>query len=55
MNAPDRFLTWRWETQEEEENRLTCIPDTKSANAATFILQKEDHTIGNLMRMYVIL
>ena len=51
MNAPDRFLTWRWENVEDEQNRLTYQPDTKSANAATFILEKEDHTIGNLVRM----
>jgi len=31
--------------------RLTITPDTKLPNAATFTLQKEDHTIGNMLRM----
>jgi DNA-directed RNA polymerase II subunit RPB11 len=26
-------------------------PDTKVANAGTFIIQREDHTVGNLVRM----
>lgn len=51
MNAPERFLTWRWEN-EADEKRLTYQPDTRLPNAATFVLAKEDHTIGNLMRMY---
>lgn len=52
MNAPERFLSWRWEN-EDDENRLTYQPDTRLPNAATFVLGKEDHTIGNLMRMSV--
>lgn len=52
MNAPERFLTWRWEN-ECDENRLIYEKDSKLPNAATFVLGKEDHTIGNLMRMYV--
>eukprot|EP01035_Chromulina_nebulosa_P056539 gene56539-77481_t len=51
MNAPDRFLTWRWENEEEEEReRLKYQSDSKKPNAGTFILGKEDHTIGNLLR-----
>ena len=53
MNAPERFLTWRWEN-EIDENRLTYQPDTRLPNAATFVLGKEDHTIGNLMRMQLL-
>jgi len=37
---------------------LTALPrrveyclDTKMANAATFVIQREDHTVGNLIRM----
>ena len=34
MNAPDRFLTWHWETEEEEERgRLNYVPDSKKPNA----------------------
>jgi DNA-directed RNA polymerase II subunit RPB11 len=50
MNAPERFNVWRWE-DEDSAKRLIYTPDTKVPNAGTFILGKEDHTIGNLMRM----
>tara|TARA_B110000091_G_C13479083_1_gene335381 strand:+ start:135 stop:578 length:444 start_codon:yes stop_codon:yes gene_type:complete len=54
-NAPDRFLTWRWEEEEDEEKyKLKYNPDSKRPNAGTFILQKEDHTIGNLLRMQLL-
>jgi DNA-directed RNA polymerase II subunit RPB11 len=26
-------------------------PDTKVANAGSFTIQREDHTVGNLVRM----
>jgi hypothetical protein len=50
MNAPERFTTWRWE-DEDEGQKLQYVPDTKTANSGMFILGKEDHTIGNLMRL----
>ena len=50
MNAPMRFLTWRWEDEEDEE-RLQYQPDTKRPNCGTFIMQKEDHTLGNVLRL----
>ena len=45
-----RFLTWRWEDSDDEK-KVLYVPDTKRPNAGTFILQKEDHTIGNLTRL----
>lgn len=78
MNAPDRFLTWRWEEEPEDENeenemdinqpppsnipgvtsgppkRLQYIKDSKRPNAGTFILGKEDHTLGNLFRLQLL-
>mmetsp|Transcript_34603 Transcript_34603/g.35286 ORF Transcript_34603/g.35286 Transcript_34603/m.35286 type:complete len:121 (+) Transcript_34603:47-409(+) len=53
MNAPERFNTWRWE-DEDNEKRLTYIPDTKVPNAGMFELGKEDHTIGNLIRIQLL-
>jgi DNA-directed RNA polymerase subunit L len=61
-NAPERFLTWRWaEDPPEDENigtedpnipkRLTYTKDSKKPNAGTFILSKQDHTLGNLLRV----
>lgn len=31
--------------------RAAFKPDTKVANAGTFTIQREDHTVGNLVRM----
>lgn len=53
MNAPERFNVWRWEDSSENDKRLVYSADTKSPNAGNFVLGKEDHTIGNLLRMYV--
>jgi len=52
-NAPDRFLAWRCEDESEAE-RLVYNPDSKKPNAGTFVMKKEDHTIGNLMRMQML-
>ena len=30
---------------------VAIIPDAKTPNTATFMISKEDHTIGNLLRM----
>jgi len=32
-------------------SRLTITPDTKIPNAATFKVEKEDHTLANMLRM----
>ena len=54
-NAPERFLQWRWEEEEEEElKKLAYTPDSKRPNGGTFVLQKEDHTLGNLIRMQLL-
>jgi len=52
-SGPERFLCWRWE-DESEEHRLTYQQDSKKPNAATFILHKEDHTLGNLIRLQLL-
>jgi DNA-directed RNA polymerase II subunit RPB11 len=77
MNAPDRFLTWRWEEEPDDETeesereanippsnvpgvtngpprRLQYVKDSKRIAAGTFILGKEDHTLGNLIRMQLL-
>jgi DNA-directed RNA polymerase II subunit RPB11 len=52
MNAPERFLTWRWEDDSDAlTKKVTYTPDTRLPNAGMFVLAKEDHTIGNLMRV----
>lgn len=52
-NAPERFLAWRWE-DEDDEVKLVYQPDSKKPNAGTFILGKEDHTLGNLLRVQLL-
>jgi hypothetical protein len=48
MNAPtlyDRFIV------PEGQRKVSFVPDTKVASAGTFTVQREDHTLGNLIRM----
>jgi DNA-directed RNA polymerase II subunit RPB11 len=50
MNAPtlyDRFIL------PEGQRKVTFVADTKVASAGTFTVQREDHTLGNLIRMCV--
>lgn len=47
-NAPDRFEKF---TLPEGVYKISHEKDTKVADAAKFTLEREDHTIGNLMRM----
>ena len=55
VNAPETYLTWRWEDEEEEQRqKLDYKPDQKKPNGGTFILRKEDHTLGNLIRIQLL-
>lgn len=33
---------------------MTITPDTKVPNAATLVIEREDHTLGNLLRMQLL-
>ncbi|XP_031744368.1 DNA-directed RNA polymerases II, IV and V subunit 11 isoform X2 [Cucumis sativus] len=44
------FLFWT-DVDFVEHCRVSYERDTKIMNAATFILEREDHTIGNILRM----
>ncbi|KAF8451512.1 DNA-directed RNA polymerase [Terfezia claveryi] len=46
-NAPDRFELF---ILGEGEQKVTMQPDTRSPNTAIFTFNKEDHTLGNLLR-----
>lgn len=35
----------------DDLKKVVYKPDTKVANAGTFVVQREDHTVGNLVRM----
>ena len=50
MNAPtlyDRFIV------PEGQRKVAFVAETKVASAGTFTVQREDHTLGNLIRMCV--
>ena len=48
MNQPSRAEKF---VLPDGVRKLTFTRDTKVANAGTYIVQKEDHTLGNIVRM----
>ncbi|KAI5804193.1 DNA-directed RNA polymerase [Peziza echinospora] len=46
-NAPDRFELF---ILGDGESKVTMKPDTRAPNTAIFTFNKEDHTLGNLLR-----
>mmetsp|Transcript_7611 Transcript_7611/g.16596 ORF Transcript_7611/g.16596 Transcript_7611/m.16596 type:complete len:127 (-) Transcript_7611:2311-2691(-) len=49
MNAPDREESVI--LNDDEEVKIAYSIDSKILNSANFVIVKEDHTIGNLLRM----
>ena len=52
-NAPERSACFLLD-EDAGEVKITYTPDTKVANAGMFIINKEDHTLGNLLRMQLL-
>ncbi|ACO65177.1 predicted protein, partial [Micromonas commoda] len=48
MNQPSRAEKF---VLPDGVRKLTFTRDTKVANAGTYVVQKEDHTLGNIVRM----
>lgn len=48
MNQPDRYERF---VLPEGQKKLEFIKDSKLAFAGTVVIQREDHTMGNLIRM----
>ncbi|CAH9078871.1 unnamed protein product [Cuscuta epithymum] len=48
MNAPDRYERF---VVPEGVKKVAYERDTKIINAATLTVEREDHTIGNILRM----
>ncbi|KAI9717505.1 MAG: hypothetical protein M1812_004646 [Candelaria pacifica] len=46
-NVPDRFELF---LLGEGERKVTVVPDTRVPSTAVFTFNKEDHTLGNLLR-----
>lgn len=53
MNAPERTASFLLD-EESGERKIVYTPDTKVTNAGTFRLNREDHTVGNLLRMQLL-
>ncbi|KAJ8606422.1 hypothetical protein CTAYLR_010338 [Chrysophaeum taylorii] len=51
MNAPERHKAY---LLEDDEARVEYAKDQKIPNAGLFTIYKEDHTIGNLVRMQLL-
>lgn len=48
MNQPDRYERF---VLPEHLKKLEYTPDTKIESAGTYTIEREDHTLGNLVRM----
>jgi len=53
MNKPEDFECWRL-PDEGNVQKVTCQKDQKVPNAMMFVIEREDHTLGNLMRMQLL-
>ena len=51
MNAPERSSAF---ILEDDEEKIEYAADTKVSNAGTFTLNKEDHTMANLLRLQLL-
>ncbi|KAF1355455.1 DNA-directed RNA polymerase [Delphinella strobiligena] len=49
-DIPSRFELF---LLDEGQKKITWVPETRVPNAALFTLNKEDHTLGNLLRHYL--
>lgn len=53
MNAPERSAAFLLD-EDSEEQKIEYSADTKVSNAGTFTFNKEDHTVGNILRMQLL-
>jgi len=51
MNRPERYeAIWL----DDDEEKVTFEKDMKMTDAGTFKIMKEDHTLGNILRMHLL-
>ena len=53
MNRPERSDAFLLD-EDAGEQKIVFTPETKISNAGVFRLNKEDHTIANLLRMQLL-
>eukprot|EP01083_Nonionella_stella_P030379 83280_1 len=51
MNQPERYECY---VLEPDETKVKFTKDTKHEHSATFTVLKEDHTLGNVLRMQLL-
>lgn len=51
MNRPERYEAIYLD---DEQKKMTFVKDTKMTDAGTFTINKEDHTLGNILRMHLL-
>ena len=51
MNQPERYECY---VLEADETKIKYVKDTKHEHSATFTILKEDHTLGNAVRMQLL-
>ncbi|KJE92228.1 RNA polymerase II subunit [Capsaspora owczarzaki ATCC 30864] len=51
MNAPDPFETM---VLGPDERKIVCVRDSRNPSAAVITVNKEDHTLGNLLRVQLL-
>mmetsp|Transcript_61681 Transcript_61681/g.75627 ORF Transcript_61681/g.75627 Transcript_61681/m.75627 type:complete len:126 (+) Transcript_61681:49-426(+) len=51
MNQPERYESY---VLEPDQTKMTYITDTRMKNCGTFKVLKEDHTLGNIIRMQLL-
>jgi len=53
MNKPDDFDSWRL-PDDDSVQKVIIQKDTKVPNAVMMVVEREDHTVGNLLRMQLL-
>ena len=53
MNAPERTAAFLLD-EDSGERKIVYTVDTKTTNAGVFRFNKEDHTVGNLLRLQLL-
>merc|ERR1712157_658866 len=53
VNVPERSAAFLLD-EDNGEAKVTYNPDTKVSNSGTFVFHKEDHTVGNVLRMQLL-
>ena len=51
MNTPERSASF---ILDDDQEKIEYAADTKVSNAGTFTFNKEDHSVGNLLRMQLL-